>query len=334
MTNNQMKHVAHGAGGPPDILQLASIAIPHPQPGEVLVKVAYAGVNRPDCLQRSGRYPPPPGASPILGLEASGHVVALGEGVTRWKLGDALCGLANGGAYAEYVCLPEGQCLPIPQGMNLLQAAALPENYFTVWTNVFQRGRLKAGESFLVHGGSSGIGLTAIQLAKAFGAKVLCTVGNADKVRACLKAGADLAINYKTQDFLEESLSVTHQQGVNMILDMVGGDYMQRNLQALALEGRLVQIAFLQPSKTEVDWIGLMVKRLTFTGSTLRPRSAADKAQMANELHAQVWPLLEKGLCQPVIHQVFDLADANQAHTLMESSTHIGKIMLKVTGET
>jgi len=332
MTVNLMNHVAHGAGGPPDVLSLAQTAVPTPGPGEVLVKVAYAGVNRPDCLQRSGRYPPPPSASPILGLEAAGHVVALGEGVTRWKLGDALCGLANGGAYAEYVSLPEGQCLPIPQSISLLQAAALPENYFTVWTNVFQRGHLKAGESFLVHGGSSGIGLTAIQLAKAFGARVLCTVGNADKVQACLNAGADVAINYKTQDFVAEALNASGQQGVNIILDMVGGDYMQRNLQALAVDGRLVQIAFLQPSKTEVDWIGLMVKRLTFTGSTLRPRTAADKAQMAKELHEQVWPLLEKGQCQPVIHQVFDLADAAQAHALMESSTHIGKIMLKVAG--
>lgn len=329
---SSMNHVAHGEGGPPNILSLAQTEVPQPAKGEVLIKVAYAGVNRPDCLQRSGRYPPPPGASPILGLEASGEVVGLGEGVSRWKLGDLVCGLANGGAYAEYVCIPEGQALPIPQGFSLLQAAALPENYFTVWTNVFQRGRLKAGERFLVHGGSSGIGLTAIQLAKAFGARVLCTVGNTEKAQACLKAGADVAINYNTQDFVEQVLADTQQQGVDMILDMVGGDYMQRNLKALALEGRLVQIAFLQPSKTEVDWISLMVKRLTFTGSTLRPRSAADKAQMAQELHQQVWPLLEKGQCQPVIHQVFDLADAAQAHALMESSTHIGKIMLKVAG--
>lgn len=328
-----MTFVSHADGGEPQVMQLSSGALPQPAPGEVLIKVAYAGVNRPDCLQRSGRYPPPPGASPILGLEASGHVVAVGEGVTRWKLGDALCGLANGGAYADYVCLPQGQCLPVPQGMNLLQAAALPENYFTVWTNVFQRGKLQAGETFLVHGGSSGIGLTAIQLAKAFGAKVLCTVGNAAKAQACLSAGADVAINYNAQDFVEEVSAHTQQQGVNMILDMVGGDYMQRNLKALSVDGRLVQIAFLQPSKTEVDWIGLMVKRLTFTGSTLRPRTAADKAQMANELQAKVWPLLEKGQCQPVIHQVFDLADVVKAHVLMESSTHIGKIMLKVAGD-
>jgi putative PIG3 family NAD(P)H quinone oxidoreductase len=328
-----MTFVSHADGGEPQVMQLSSGPLPQPAHGEVLIKVAYAGVNRPDCLQRSGRYPPPPGASPILGLEASGHVVAVGEGVTRWKLGDALCGLANGGAYADYVCLPQGQCLPVPHGMNLLQAAALPENYFTVWTNVFQRGKLQAGESFLVHGGSSGIGLTAIQLAKAFGAKVLCTVGNAAKAQACLSAGADVAINYNAQDFVAEVSAHTQQQGVNMILDMVGGDYMQRNLKALSVDGRLVQIAFLQPSKTEVDWIGLMVKRLTFTGSTLRPRTAADKAQMANDLQAKVWPLLEKGQCQPVIHQVFDLADVVKAHVLMESSTHIGKIMLKVAGD-
>ena len=257
----------------------------------------------------------------------------MGEGVTQWRAGDAVCGLANGGAYAEYVAIPQGQVLPVPKGLSLLQAAALPENYFTVWTNVFQRGRLQSGETFLVHGGSSGIGLTAIQLAKAFGARVLCTVGNADKVQACVKAGADLAINYRSQDFVEEALAATDQKGVNIILDMVGGDYMQRNLKALSTDGRLVQIAFLQPSKTEVDWIALMVKRLTFTGSTLRPRTAADKAQMAAELKQNVWPMMEQGRCLPVIHQVFDLDQAAQAHALMESSTHIGKIMLKVAGD-
>jgi len=327
-----MKFVSHGEGGAPDVMHLSETNVPKPEAGEVLVKVAYAGVNRPDCLQRSGRYPPPPGASPILGLEASGQVVALGEGVTRWKQGDLVCGLANGGAYAEYVCIPQGQALPVPAGLTLLQAAALPENYFTVWTNVFQRGKLQAGETFLVHGGSSGIGLTAIQLAKAFGARVMCTVGNTEKMHACQAAGADLSINYRTQDFVKEVMSATDQKGVNIILGMVGGDYMQRNINCLAVDGRLVQIAFLQPSKTEVDWIGLMVKRLTFTGSTLRPRTAVDKAQMAKELHEQVWPLLQQGKCLPVVHQVFDLSEAKQAHELMESSTHIGKIMLKVAG--
>ena len=330
---SSMRYIEHGTGGAPEVMHAAQTGAPQAGPGDVLIKVAYAGVNRPDCLQRSGRYPPPPGASPILGLEASGHVVAVGEGVTQWRIGDAVCGLANGGAYAEYVAIPQGQVLPVPKGLSLLQAAALPENYFTVWTNVFQRGRLQSGETFLVHGGSSGIGLTAIQLAKAFGARVLCTVGNADKVEACLKAGADVAINYRTQDFVDEALAATAQQGVNIILDMVGGDYMQRNLKALSVDGRLVQIAFLQPSKTEVDWIGLMVKRLTFTGSTLRPRSVADKAQMAAELKQNVWPMMEQGKCLPVIHQVFDLDQAAQAHALMESSTHIGKIMLKVAGD-
>jgi putative PIG3 family NAD(P)H quinone oxidoreductase len=327
-----MKFVAHGAGGEPQVMHLSDMSVPKPAATEVLIKVAYAGVNRPDCLQRSGRYPPPPGASPILGLEASGQVVALGEGVTRWKQGDWVCGLANGGGYAEYVCIPQGQVLPVPEGLSLLQAAALPENYFTVWTNVFQRGKLQAGETFLVHGGSSGIGLTAIQLAKAFGARVICTVGNEEKIHACRAAGADLAINYRTQDFVKEVMDATDQKGVNIILDMVGGDYMQRNINCLSIDGRLVQIAFLQPSKTEVDWIGLMVKRLTFTGSTLRPRTAADKAQMANELHEKVWPMLQKGECLPVVHQVFDLSEVIQAHQLMESSTHIGKIMLKVAG--
>jgi putative PIG3 family NAD(P)H quinone oxidoreductase len=325
-----MKFIEHGAGGAPDVMHLSETHVPRPGDGEVLIKVAYAGVNRPDCLQRSGRYPPPAGASPILGLEASGHVVALGNGVTQWQIGDAVCGLANGGAYAEFVAIPQGQILPVPKGLSLLQAAALPENYFTVWTNVFQRGRLQSGETLLVHGGSSGIGLTAIQLAKAFGAKVLCTVGNDEKVKACLSAGADIAINYRTQDFVEEALNATEKKGVNMILDMVGGDYMQRNLSSLAVDGRLVQIAFLQPSKTEVDWIGLMVKRLTFTGSTLRPRTAGDKAQMASELKEKVWPLIEQGQCHPVIHKVFDMTEAVKAHELMESSVHIGKIMLQV----
>ena len=328
-----MKFVDHGTGGGPKVLRPSNCPLPTPQAGEVLVKVAFAGVNRPDCLQRSGKYPPPPGASPIVGLEVSGEVVALGEGATRWKLGDKICALTNGGAYAEYVTVPEGQALPIPKGYSMLQAAALPENYFTVWTNVFQRGQLKAGESILIHGGSSGIGLTAIQLAHAFGAKVFCTVGNIEKVAACEKVGADVAIDYKTQDYVEEVLKRTDQKGVNAILDMVGGSYMQRNLRALAIEGRLLQIAFLQPSKVEVDWVSLMAKRLTFTGSTLRPRSAADKAQIANELEAQVWPLLAAGTVAPVIYKVFDLNEAAQAHALMESSQHIGKIMLTVAGE-
>ena len=328
-----MKFIDHGAGGGPEALKPSTCATPSPAIGEVLVRVAFAGVNRPDCLQRSGRYPPPPGASPIVGLEISGEVVALGQGVSQWQIGDKVCALTNGGAYAEFVTVPEGQALPIPEGYSMLQAAALPENFFTVWTNVFQRGKLKSGETILVHGGSSGIGLTAIQLAHAFGAQVFCTVGNAAKVVACLKAGAHTAIDYKSQDFVEEVLKLTDQKGVNAILDMVGGSYMQRNLKALAVEGRLLQIAFLQPSKVEVDWVSLMTKRLTFTGSTLRPRSAADKAQIAKELNERVWPLLTSGRIAPVIHKVFDLGEAAQAHALMESSLHIGKIMLTVAGE-
>jgi putative PIG3 family NAD(P)H quinone oxidoreductase len=328
----QMNWADHGAGGGAEVIQMKQGAVPRPAAGEILVKVAYAGVNRPDCIQRSGRYPPPPGASPIMGLEISGEVVALGEGVSRWKLGDVVCALANGGGYAQYCCVPEGQTLPIPKGLDLLQAAALPENFFTVWTNVFERGRLQKGETLMVHGGSSGIGLTAIQLAHVHGAKVFCTVGNAAKAQACLDAGADLAINYNSQDFVEVVDQATGQQGVNLILDMVGGPYIQRNLRMLALDGRLVQIAFLQPSKVEVDWVTLMTKRLTFTGSTLRPRSAADKAGISQDLQQKVWPLLESGQVKPFIHRVFDLSEAAQAHALMESSTHIGKIMLKVGG--
>ncbi|MDI9332007.1 MAG: NAD(P)H-quinone oxidoreductase [Alphaproteobacteria bacterium] len=328
----EMNFLDHGAGGGPEVIQLKTCPVPSPAAGEVLVKVAYAGVNRPDCSQRSGRYPPPPGASPIMGLEISGEVVALGAGVKRWKLGDRLCALANGGGYAEYCCVPEGQALPIPQGYDMLQAAALPENFFTVWTNVFDRGRLKKGERFLVHGGSSGIGLTAIQLAHAWGVEVFCTVGSEDKAQACRAAGADHAINYKSQDFVEVVQEITGKQGLNLILDMVGGPYIQRNLRMLAMDGRLVQIAFLESSKAEVDWVQLMAKRLTYTGSTLRPRSAADKAAMAQNLHQQVWPLLAQGTVKPYIFKVYPMAEAAQAHSLMESSAHIGKIMLKVGG--
>lgn len=325
-----MRHVAHGSGGPASVLTIAHGAVPRPQAGEVLLRVIVAGVNRPDVLQRAGAYPPPPGASPLLGLEAAGEIVALGEGVTQWKVGDRVCALCNGGSYAEYVAVPAGQVLPVPRGLSMLQAAAIPENYFTVWTNVFDRGRLQAGETFLVHGGSSGIGLTAIQLAKAFGAKVFTTVGNEEKAQACRALGADVAINYRAQDYVAEIAEHTDKQGVNLILDMVGGDYVARNLRCLALDGRLVQIAWLQSSKVDVDWMTLMTRRLTFTGSTLRPRSAADKAAMADALRTRVWPLMEAGKALPHIHAEFALEDAAQAHALMESSQHIGKIMLRV----
>lgn len=327
-----MRHVDHGAGGPPSVLTVKTGPLPVLRDGEVLIRVAFAGVNRPDVAQRAGLYPPPPGASPLLGLEVSGEVVAVGAGVAQWKVGDAVCALCNGGGYAEYVAVPAAQVLPVPRGLSMLQAAALPETYFTVWTNVFERGRLVAGETFLVHGGSSGIGLTAIQLAKARGATVYTTVGNAEKARACLELGADLAIDYRQQDFVAEVAAATGKRGVDLILDMVGGDYIARNLRCLAMDGRLVQIAFLQGSKAEVDWTPVMVKRLTWTGSTLRPRSAADKARMAQDLRREVWPLLEAGRALPHVHREFDLEQAAEAHALMESSAHIGKIMLRVSG--
>ena len=327
-----MKFIDHGKGGGPEVLVLADTDMPEVGAGEVLVKVAYAGVNRPDVVQRSGRYPPPPGASPILGLEVSGKIVALGQGVDEWKVGDQVCALCNGGGYAEFVTVPSGQLLPVPKGFDMAHAAAIPETYFTVWTNVIERGRLAKGETFLVHGGSSGIGMTAIALAKQRGARVLCTVGNDAKAAAAIAVGADAAINYRNKDFVVEIQKLTEGRGVNLILDMVGGSYIERNLKCLALEGRLVQIAFLQPAKIEVDWMPLMVKRLTFTGSTLRPRSAADKAHLAAELRKEVWPLLEAGKMKPSIFREFALADASEAHALMESSEHIGKIVLKVGG--
>ncbi|MGA1518594.1 MAG: NAD(P)H-quinone oxidoreductase [Burkholderiaceae bacterium] len=327
-----MQFIDHGQGGAPDVLRMATGPVPQPAPSELLVRVAYAGVNRPDCAQRVGSYPPPPGASPILGLEASGVVVAVGEAVDTWQVGDQVCGLCNGGAYAEYVSVPAGQALPIPKGLSLLQAAALPENFFTVWTNVFARGGLTAGESLLVHGGSSGIGLTAIQLAAAFGARVITTVGNQAKAQACLAAGASHAVLYKDEDFVQAALDFTGGQGVNAVLDMVGGDYMARNLNALAVEGRLIQVAFLQGANTQVNWLPLMTKRLHFTGSTLRPRSPQDKAAIAGDLLQHVWPLLETQRVSPVIYQTMDWTQAAEAHALMESSAHIGKIMLKVSG--
>ena len=328
-----MKYISHGVGGGPEVLVPAQTDVPVLSPGEVLIKVAFAGVNRPDCSQRSGRYPPPKGASPIMGLEVSGHIAAVGEGVRGWALGDRVCALCNGGGYADVVAVPASQVLPIPQGMGLLQAAALPENYFTVWVNLFLRGHLKAGETLLVHGGSSGIGLTAIQLAKAFGAKVYCTTGSVEKNMACLKAGADAAINYKTQDFVTETLGLTQGQGVDIVLDMVGGDYVDRNLKVLAVEGRLIQIAFLQGAKVNVDLTSLMVKRIAFTGSTLRPRTIEDKAHIAQSLHEHVWPLLGQGKALPIIDRVFEMDDASLAHGLMESSVHVGKIMLKIHGD-
>lgn len=325
-----MRYVQHGKGGPADILQIEDGPMPQVKSGEVLIEVHYAGINRPDVLQRSGLYPPPPGASPVIGLEVAGTVVAKADDVTAWNIGDKVCALTPGGGYAEYCTAPALNCLPIPAGVEMVEAAALPENYFTVWTNVFERGALRAGETFMVHGGSSGIGLTAIQLAKEFGATVLTTVGNAEKADFCRKVGADHVINYREQDFADEVARFTNKRGVDVILDMVGGEYINKNIRSLAPLGRLVQIAFLQGSTAQIDALPIMVKRLTFTGSTLRPRTVEEKAAIANALHEKVWPALEAGRCKPVIHKVFDLADAAAAHKLMESSTHIGKIMLKV----
>lgn len=322
--------IDHGTGGAPDCLRLAERDMAAPTGRQVLIEVAYAGVNRPDVLQRSGSYPPPPGASPYLGLEVAGTVTAVGPDVTQWRVGDPVCALTPGGGYAQYCLADERHCLPVPRGLDLLSAAAIPENYFTVWTNLFERARLAAGEKFLVHGGSSGIGLTAIQLARAFGAEVWTTVGNREKAEACLKAGAHHALIYRDTDFETEIRQATGGQGVDVILDMVGGAYINKNIRLLAVNGRLVQIAFLEGSKAEIDALPIMTKRLSFTGSTLRPRSDEDKGAIARALADKVLPLMEQGSCRPLIHAVFPLEQAAQAHALMESSKHIGKIMLKV----
>lgn len=330
MLPDTMQYIDHGAGGSSAAMKPSRGPLPAPRSGEVLIEVAFAGVNRPDVLQRKGEYPPPPGASPILGLEVAGRVVARADDVTQWQLGDTVCALTPGGGYAEYCTAPAAHCLPPPAGLSLEEAAALPETYFTVWTNVFERGGLKRGESFLVHGGSSGIGITAIQLAKAFGATVYATVGNDEKAAACRRLGADVVFNYRSQDWAKELWAATSKRGVDVILDMVGGRYMNQNLRSLAVEGRLVQIAFLEPSKSEIDAMPIMVKRLTWTGSTLRPRTLEQKAGIARALRENVWPLLERGIAKPVIHRTFPLAQARDAHDLMESSVHIGKIMLAV----
>ena len=325
-----MKRIEHGAGGNADVMQLVDDERPVPGPGEVLIQVHVAGVNRPDVLQRSGNYPPPKGASPFLGLEVAGVIAAVGGGVDRWKVGDRVCALTPGGGYAEFCLTDARHCLPIPDGLSFLQAAALPETYLTVWANLFDRAHLVSGQSVLVHGGSSGIGLTAIQLACEFGATVYTTVGNADKAKACVAAGARRAINYREEDFAAVIAQETQGRGVDVIIDMVGAPYIVRNIASLALEGCLVQLAFLEGSKFEFDATPVMLRRLTLTGSTLRARSAEQKAAIVERLQAKVWPLLAQGRCLPVIHTVFPLARASDAHKLMESSTHIGKIMLTV----
>ena len=316
--------------GDPDVLVPVERPRPVPASGEVLIKVAAAGVNRPDVFQRRGRYPPPPGASDIPGLEVAGVVEEVGAEVRDLHAGDAVCALVAGGGYAEYCAAPAPQCLPVPRGLDYVAAAAMPETFFTVWTNVFERGRLQANESILVHGGSSGIGTTAIQLARAYGARVFATAGSAEKCAACERLGAERAINYREADFVAAVRQLTGDVGVDVILDMVGGDYFARNLEALALEGRLVEIATLSGAKAELNIQTIMQRRLTVTGSTLRARPVADKGAIARALRVRVWPLVESGAVKPVVHATFPLRQAAEAHRLMESSAHIGKIVLTI----
>lgn len=330
MIPQQMTVIEISHHGAPDVLKPAQRPVPQPADHEILIQVAVAGVNRPDCLQRAGQYAPPPDASDLLGLEVAGSVVAVGAAVQQWQIGDQVCALTHGGGYAEYCVAAAHHCLPIPKGFTLDQAAALPENYFTVWSNVFDRGHLQAGETLLVHGGASGIGTTAIQLGKAFGATVIATAGSAAKTAICQKLGAARAINYRDEDFVEVIKTFTAGRGVDVILDMVGGDYIARNLKILALDGRLVMIAFLRGSKVELNLAPLMVKRQTITGSTLRPQSTEAKAAIAHALYQQVWPLLETGAVQPIIDRVFPLHHAAEAHRVMEANDTIGKLLLHV----
>ncbi|HJU32583.1 MAG TPA: NAD(P)H-quinone oxidoreductase [Hyphomicrobiaceae bacterium] len=318
------------APGGPDVLKPKTLPTPRPGAGQILVKVVAAGVNRPDIAQRSGSYPPPPGHSPLPGLEVAGEVAAVGTGVTRWKSGDKVCALVNGGGYAEYCLAEEPIALPIPAGLDMVHAAAVPETFFTVWNNVFERGRLVGGEWFLVHGGSSGIGTTAIQLAKAFGAKVIATAGSADKCKACLALGADRAVNYKTEDFVSVAREATGGKGVDVILDMVAGDYTERNIVAAAEEGRIVQIAVLGGADVKINIARVMTKRLTLTGSTLRPRTREAKAGFARALESKVWPLLAAGKVKVVLDSTFPLAKAADAHRRLETSAHVGKVVLLV----
>jgi putative PIG3 family NAD(P)H quinone oxidoreductase len=316
--------------GEPEVLVPVERPTPAPGAGEVLIKVAAAGVNRPDVMQRRGRYPPPPGASDIPGLEVAGTIEAIGSGVSQWTRGDRVCALLAGGGYADHCVAPAPQCLPIPSRLDMVAAAALPETYFTVWTNLFERGRLSAGDAVLIHGGSSGIGTTAIQLARAFGARVFATAGSAEKCAACERIGAERCINYKTEDFVAVVRELTRGTGVNVVLDMVGADYFARNLESLAVEGRLVEIATLQGTKTELNIPVLMQRRLTITGSTLRIRSVEQKGAIADALRKHVWPLLESGTVAPVVHATFPLRDAAAAHRVMESGAHVGKLVLVV----
>lgn len=325
-----MRAVEISTPGGPDVLRMVDRPLPVAEHGQVVIKVAWAGVNRPDALQRAGLYNPPPNASDLPGLEASGTIVEIGPGVSEWNLGDKVCALLPGGGYAEFVATPAAHCLPVPDGMPMKEAACLPETYFTVWSNVFTRGGLTGGERFLVHGGSSGIGTTAIQLAHHFGARVFATAGSEEKCQACRDLGADVAINYKEDDFKQV---LKAEGGAHLILCMVGGSYIGRNLSALSDDGRLVQIAFLQGSKAEVNFAQLMTRRLTMTGSTLRPQGDLAKARIAGDLREAVWPLLSAGRIGPVMDSEFPLADAAAAHARMERSDHIGKIVLNVAAD-
>ncbi|MCW5626357.1 MAG: NAD(P)H-quinone oxidoreductase, partial [Burkholderiales bacterium] len=318
-----MRCVEIEKSGGPDVLRPAVRPLPQPKPGEVLIRVAAAGVNRPDVLQRLGLYPLPPGVSDLPGLEVAGTIVALGEGTTGWSVGDAVCALTPGGGYAEYCTTPAGQCLPVPRGLSMIEAASLPETFFTVWINVFERAKLAPGESLLVQGGSSGIGVTAIQLAHALGHRVFATAGSDEKCRACEALGAERGINYRTEDFVAIVKQATEGRGVDVILDMVGGDYVPRELKALATDGRLSLIAFLGGNVTTLDMGDILYRRLTITGSTLRPRTVEFKTAIAGALREKAWPLLEAGRVKPVIHATFALEDARNAHVLMESSTHV-----------
>jgi len=328
-----MRQVYFEGHGGPDVIRIGEAPVPAPAPGQVLIEVVAAGINRPDCLQRQGVYPPPPGESDVPGLEIAGRVAALGQAVSAPKEGDEVCALVGSGGYADYAVAHAGLCLPVPQPLSAVEAAGIPETFFTVFDNVFTRGRLAPGETFLVHGGSSGIGAAAIQLAKQFGAKVIATAGSNAKCAFCKTLGADFAVNYKTEDFVEEVKKISGKGGVDVVLDMVGGTYLQRNLSVMAYEGRLVQIGFLQsPFAERFDIRPVMLRRLTLTGSTLRARSVAQKAQIAAALREKVWPLLELGLVRPYIHATFPLEHARDAHEMMESSAHAGKILL-VTGK-
>jgi len=331
MMPETMRQIRFAGGGGPEVIRVETAAVPRPGPGQVLIEVVAAGVNRPDCLQRAGKYPPPPGATDVPGLEVAGRVVEAAPDVSNPKVGDEVCALVISGGYAEFCVAEAPLCLPIPKPLSALAAGGVPETYFTVYDNVFTRGRLKSGETILIHGGSSGIGSTAIQLAHEAGATVYATAGSEEKCAFARDLGAAAAINYRAQDFVEEVKRLTDGRGVDVVLDMVAGPYLPKNVSILALEGRLVQIAFLQASRVELDFMPMMLRRLTLTGSTLRPRTVAQKAAIADALKRDVWPLLDAGRVRPIVHATFALEEAREAHALMESSAHLGKIML-VTG--